>query len=118
LRAIEAELFRRRSRFEHDLTGLQRQATTNQLPGVQLRQQLIKRLPRRGELEDQFKRATAWQAEAMRLIGADAIAHHFWRAVTKSAAAMSRGVAMDQIVLNAAAGHAAHHATVVTQGHH
>ncbi|MNE21894.1 hypothetical protein D3C80_1150760 [compost metagenome] len=73
---------------------------------------------RRGEFQHQFEGAATGQAEAVGLVGADAVAHHLGKAAGHAWAAVGAGVAVNEVVLDAAARDTADHTAVTAQGHH
>jgi hypothetical protein len=69
--------------------------------------------------EQQFERAAAGQAEAVRLVGGDAVLHQRGRRAQGHvfAVAVRVAVARDQVVLDAAARDRTHHRAVIGQRH-
>src|ERR1700739_647964 len=70
------------------------------------------------EFEDQLQRPSTRQPKAMRFIRTDAVTHQLRWAVTQASAAISGGKTMNQIVLDAAPGHAPSDSAIITQSHH
>ena len=116
--AIEAEQFRQARGAEAGFAASQVQVTAYQACAVEAGQQLFKMLQRRGELQHQFEGTSTGQAEAVGLVGTDAIAHDLGLAGGHAGAFVCTGVAMDEVVLDAAPGNTADHSTVTAQGHH
>ena len=101
--AIEAELFRRGGGFEGGRAIGQHQKPTHQVAVVELSKQLLQRGRRWAEFKDQLQRTATGQPEAVSLIGTDTVADHFRRPLGQPAAAIGRGVTVDQVILDAAA---------------
>jgi len=91
----------------------QGQAAAHALAGLQLLQQFVQ--PRAGlhRFQHQFDQAAAGQAEAVRGLCVDAVAHHLRHAAGQGAC-LGLG---DQVVFNAAARDAAGDQAVVANGH-
>ncbi|SPO55015.1 protein of unknown function [Pseudomonas sp. JV551A1] len=116
--AIEAEQVGRAGGGEAGFAAAQVEPTAYQIAAVEAGEQLLEVWQRRGEFQDKFEGAAAGQAEAVGLVGTDAIAHHLGQAAGHAGAAVSAGVAVNEVVLDAAARDTADHTAVAAQSHH
>ncbi|MNG05884.1 hypothetical protein D3C84_890990 [compost metagenome] len=90
----------------------------HKLSRLQAPHQLIERLEIRHELQQQFQRAAARQAEAMRLVCSDAVAHKPGRRLRHVRLAVCTRVVINQVILDTATRDRTHAAAVFTQHHH
>jgi len=117
--AIEAQRLGDRGRLQRHRAAGAVDRALHESSRFQLAHQFVERREVRLELQQQFQRAAAGQAEAMRLVRGDAVAHDRGRRLPDvSRAAVGAGVAVDQVILDAAAGDRAHAAAILAQCHH
>jgi hypothetical protein len=100
-------------RLQRHRAARQVQHAAHHLAARQRGEQLGQAGGRGHRLEHQLQRAAAGQAEALRLLGADAVLHHLGR-VERERAVAHLG---DEVVLDAAAGDRAGDAAVVAHRH-
>ena len=109
----ELELVSGVAGLELDSTAGEFQAPAHALAALQALEQLAQAGARLHRLEHELDQPAAGQAEAVRGVGVDAVAHHLRPAGGERA----RLGLVDQVVLDAAAGDAAGHQAVVADGH-
>jgi hypothetical protein len=118
---VDVQRLGRFGRVQRDVAGGQVYAAAYQGAREQLRGQLLQRGGIGVEFQHQLERAAAGQAEAMGLIGGHAIGHDPRRLAPAACMvhllAQAR-VALQQVVLDAAARHRTHGLAVFAQRHH
>ena len=116
--AVEPQRLGRRGRRQSHRAGDAIDRALHQLPRLQPLHQRLQRREIRLEFQQQFQGAAAGQAEAVRLIRRDAVAHQRGCGLRHGAVPISAGVAMHQVVLDATSGDGTHAAAILAQRHH